>query len=86
MNFLYGTSVNCSNCGTKVPKTLSIRTHECPKCGCVLDRDENAAINILNRALSEVGLILPARGGDKVAQPVKRETSSNWDAVQLSLF
>ena len=29
----HGTSQNCSNCGTKVPKTLSIRTHECPKCG-----------------------------------------------------
>ena len=82
----HGTSVNCSNCGTKVPKALSIRTHECPQCECILDRDENAAINILNRALSEVGLILPARGGLEVAQPVKRETSSSWDAVQLSLF
>ncbi|MCL1465244.1 RNA-guided endonuclease InsQ/TnpB family protein [Argonema galeatum] len=57
----HGTSQDCSNCGAKVPKTLSIRTHSCPKCRCVLDRDENAAINILNRALSEVGLILPAR-------------------------
>jgi len=40
------TSQNCSNCGTLVKKTLSTRTHIC-KCGCVLDRDLNAALNIL---------------------------------------
>ncbi|NEO38034.1 MAG: IS200/IS605 family element transposase accessory protein TnpB [Moorea sp. SIOASIH] len=43
------TSQNCSSCGKIVKKSLSIRTHVC-SCGCVLDRDENAAINILNRA------------------------------------
>ena len=43
------TSQNCSNCGKIVKKSLSVRTHVC-SCGCVLDRDENAAINILNRA------------------------------------
>jgi len=37
------TSQNCSNCGETVKKSLSTRTHQC-KCGCVLDRDENAAI------------------------------------------
>ncbi|NEP62485.1 MAG: transposase [Symploca sp. SIO2G7] len=81
----HGTSQNCSNCGVKVPKTLSVRLHECHKCGVTLDRDENAAINILNRALSEVGLILPARGGLGDAQPVKRELPSR-DWIQLSLF
>ncbi len=48
------TSQNCSSCGEVVKKTLSTRTHAC-KCGCVLDRDENAAINILHRGLSTVG-------------------------------
>jgi putative transposase len=43
------TSQECSNCGSIVKKTLSVRTHIC-SCGCVLDRDENAAINILQRA------------------------------------
>ncbi len=81
----HGTSQNCSNCGVKVPKTLSVRLHECHKCGVTLDRDENAARNILDRALSEVGLILPARGGLVGGQPAKREaTSREW--VQLSLF
>jgi putative transposase len=45
-----GTSQNCSSCGVKVPKKLYERWHDCPKCGCSLDRDHNAAINIKNRA------------------------------------
>jgi putative transposase len=48
------TSQKCSSCGTIVKKTLSIRTHTC-KCGCVLQRDVNAAINILNLAKGTVG-------------------------------
>jgi putative transposase len=47
----YNTSQNCSGCGVKVPKSLSMRTHECPECGLELDRDENAAKNILALAL-----------------------------------
>ena len=46
----YNTSQDCSNCGEKVPKKLHIRWHDCPHCGCSLDRDHNAAINIMNRA------------------------------------
>jgi putative transposase len=45
------TSQNCSNCGEEVQKTLSTRTHSCPHCGHIQDRDWNAAINILNKAL-----------------------------------
>jgi len=41
------TSQDCSGCGERVPKSLSVRTHVCPSCGLVLDRDENAALNIL---------------------------------------
>ncbi|MHC1631504.1 MAG: RNA-guided endonuclease InsQ/TnpB family protein [Methanotrichaceae archaeon] len=41
----------CSRCGLKVPKTLSDQVHECPRCGLVMDRDENAAINILRLGL-----------------------------------
>ncbi|AFU57992.1 putative transposase [Candidatus Nitrososphaera gargensis Ga9.2] len=42
-------SVDCSRCGHTVPKSLAVRTHSCPKCRAVLDRDYNAAINILKR-------------------------------------
>lgn len=45
----YNTSQNCSVCGVKVPKELSERWHSCA-CSCELDRDQNAAINIKNRA------------------------------------
>lgn len=48
------TSQECSSCGEIVKKTLSTRTHVC-KCGCVMDRDFNAAKNILSRGLGTVG-------------------------------
>ncbi len=48
------TSQECSSCGVVVKKSLSTRSHVC-QCGCVLDRDENAALNILKRGLSTVG-------------------------------
>ena len=35
-----------------VHKSLSVRTHICHGCGVVLDRDQNAALNILSKALS----------------------------------
>jgi len=40
------TSQDCSGCGARVPKSLSVRTHICTTCGLILDRDENAARNI----------------------------------------
>ncbi|MFM5980129.1 MAG: RNA-guided endonuclease InsQ/TnpB family protein [Sphaerospermopsis kisseleviana] len=46
------TSQNCANCGEIVKKSLSVRTHVC-NCGCVLERDHNAAINILAKALKQ---------------------------------
>jgi putative transposase len=51
----YNTSQNCSSCGKKVKKSLSTRTHVCPHCGFIEDRDVNAAINILKLALSTAG-------------------------------
>ncbi|PAE43041.1 RNA-guided endonuclease InsQ/TnpB family protein [Bacillus sp. 7884-1] len=48
------TSQDCSCCGNRVKKSLSIRTHVCTKCGTVLDRDYNASLNILQRGLDEL--------------------------------
>ena len=45
------TSQLCSGCGALVPKPLSERTHRCPVCGLVLDRDVNAARNILREGI-----------------------------------
>lgn len=46
----YNTSQDCSGCGMKVPKALGDRLHECSHCGLAIDRDLNAARNILHRA------------------------------------
>ncbi len=46
------TSQQCSACGALVKKSLSVRTHICTGCGLVLDRDHNAALNILAKALA----------------------------------
>ncbi len=43
------TSQACSGCGRIVQKDLSERWHSCPHCGAELDRDHNAALNILHR-------------------------------------
>ena len=47
----------CSGCGAIVEKTLSARVRRCPDCGLTLDRDVNAAVNMLNLAVE------PARTG-----------------------
>ena len=45
------TSQDCSSCGHEVKKLLSTRTHKCPHCGYLDERDTNAAMNILIKAL-----------------------------------
>lgn len=60
------TSQDCSSCGKRVRKSLSERTHAC-SCGCILDRDENAALNILAKGLEQVGTIL--NGTDGQSEP-----------------
>lgn len=47
------TTKMCSKCGVLVPKPLSQRKHIC-NCGCSLDRDHNAAINILRLGLKSL--------------------------------
>jgi putative transposase len=44
------TTQDCSRCGAMVRKGLTVRRHDCPDCGLSMDRDLNAARNILNRA------------------------------------
>lgn len=53
------TTVDCPRCGNQVPKSLAVRTHRCDVCGLVLDRDHNAAINILKNGLGIFNIELP---------------------------
>ena len=50
------TSQVCSNCESIVEKSLSVRVHRCPDCGLELDRDVNAARNVLLKAFKTLGL------------------------------
>lgn len=54
------TTKMCSRCGQLVEKKLSTRVHVCPHCGLIIDRDENAAINILRLGIQSLGLALKA--------------------------
>lgn len=44
-------SISCSRCNHSVSKSVAVRTHSCPKCGIVIDRDYNSAINHLQKGL-----------------------------------
>ena len=59
------TSQNCSSCGEVVKKSLSVRTHIC-KCGCILDRDENAARNILAKGSKVTGYLTNTAGSAEI--------------------
>jgi putative transposase len=76
------TSQECSACGAIVKKSLSVRTHICTGCGVVLDRDHNAALNILAKALActlghrgTSGSPENASGQTASTRPPKRATS-----------
>jgi putative transposase len=77
----YNTSQNCSSCGKKVKKSLSTRTHVCPHCGFIEDRDVNAAINILKLALSTVGHTGTYARGDLPSWAVGAILLSNGESM-----
>jgi len=59
------TSQDCSGCGATVKKSLSVRNHTCT-CGTVLDRDHNAALNILAKGLKQAGIVLNTVGHTEI--------------------
>jgi putative transposase len=50
-----GTTKECASCGVETHKPIWVREHSCPACGHTDDRDLNAAKNILNRGLKQLG-------------------------------
>lgn len=84
------TTQACSHCGTLVPKDLTIRWHACPECGTEMDRDMNAACNILQRYVHPENPLLVKRkkppqtankdpGAGSVPQPLGEEPASPSD-------
>ena len=51
-----GTTKECVSCGVESDKPLWVREHSCPACGFEMDRDANAALNILSRGFEQLGL------------------------------
>ena len=70
------TTKECSCCGTMVEKTLSERTHECPFCWLSIDRDVNAAINILARATA--GTAESNASGDETRVSSRKEEATRF--------
>jgi len=54
-------SIDCSKCGHRVPKSLAVRTHSCSRCDALLDRDYNSAINHLQNGLKLLHLPVERR-------------------------
>ena len=67
-----GSSIECSNCGARVEKTLDIRVHSCI-CGLVIDRNWNSGLVLLNRGLRAKDVTLAGCGGLGDAQPMKQQ-------------
>lgn len=72
------TSQWCSECGNLVMKSLATRTHDCPHCGLKIDRDVNAARNILT--LGKIGQELPE------LKPVGDEASTTSTKLIASII
>ncbi len=54
-----GTTKECASCDVETDKPIWVREHSCPSCGFETDRDANAAMNVLQRGFSELGLGWP---------------------------
>ncbi len=69
----YYTTVDCSKCGNKVPKTLAIRLDECDRCVCgvMLDRDYNSSSKLIEDKGRALLNLLPMRYRKEVT-PVGR--------------
>jgi putative transposase len=76
------TTIDCSRCGNMVPKSLAIRTHRCNMCGLVLDRDHNAAINILKKGLDIFGITYQGSNLPQELREVTPVEITEWSRKQ----
>ncbi len=78
------TSQKCSACGTMVKKSLSIRTHICTGCGVVLDRDHNAALNILHKALDNLSNLCKGTKGHSGTRDSKKSRNASGQTASAT--
>jgi putative transposase len=70
-----GTTKECARCGVETRKPIWVREHSCPSCGFETGRDANAAMNVLQRGFSALGLGWPED------TPVETVTATDTDAI-----
>jgi putative transposase len=82
------TTQKCSKCGELVEKSLSVRTHTCPHCGYVADRDVNAARNILQAGAPPSGTLAAGLAGERGAlwakPPALAARSCHMTSIQMA--
>jgi putative transposase len=79
------TSQDCSGCGTRIPKSLRVRTQVCTACGLVLDRDANAARNIQGAGQARRGVVASAAALNR-ATPAFRRGECQCDECPPCLY
>ena len=84
---LYASSKRCSGCGTVVETLpLSERTYTCGECGLILDRDLNAARNLVSLVVGSSPETVNACGAD--ARPVLTDgrSAGSQESERISMF
>jgi putative transposase len=76
-----GTTKECASCGVETAKPIWVREHSCPACGFKTDRDANAAMNVLQRGFSELGLGWPE---DTPVETVTATDTTHFESVSAS--
>ncbi|QLG48531.1 RNA-guided endonuclease InsQ/TnpB family protein [Natrinema halophilum] len=77
-----GTTKECASCGVETAKPIWVREHSCPACGFETDRDANAAMNVLQRGFSELGLGWPESTPVETALPTDTHSVSAKRVVE----
>ncbi|MBB6090893.1 putative transposase [Halobacterium salinarum] len=78
-----GTTKECARCGVETAKPIWVREHSCPSCGFETDRDANAAMNILQRGFSELGLGWPEDPPVETALPTNTTQFESMSAKRV---
>jgi putative transposase len=77
-----GTTKECASCGVETAKPIWVREHSCPSCGFACDRDANAAMNVLQRGFSALGLGWPESTPVETALPTDTHSVSAKRVVE----
>ena len=77
-----GTTKECASCGVETAKPIWVREHSCPSCGLECDRDANAAMNVLQRGFSRLGLGWPESTPVETALPTDTHSVSAKRVVE----